>query len=767
MFTKKYRDKIGADSIRNVYKPVFFRISNKSEHDALESLIDSKSYIGIFDTIEAQLKELIRTKKPSVTLTDEEVKAGVADHLAGRSMDEYGVWVYYPWAERLVHLLDEEEFVRLRTNRNKYKITDAEQTTLFTKRVGVIGLSVGQSVSLTMAIERTFGELRIADFDELEITNLNRLRSGVHNMGLKKTVLVAREIAEIDPFLKVTCFHEGITDANMEQFLMENGKLDVLIDECDSVDVKIKCRVAARKHRIPVLMEASDRATIDIERFDLHPERPILHGFIEHLDISQMKNLKTMEEKLPYILPIVGIETMSPRLKASAVEIGQTISTWPQLASAVTLGGGITADICRKVLLDQLHVSGRYFIDMDELISDPQPQDDEQIIQPKALTCDVMKEYAARVPAAPVANVVSDKAIIEQLMDAAVLAPSAGNNQPWKWYFDGSRLFLFDDPSRSEAFANFDGMVSNLAMGTALENISLKAKALNVSLDTKLFPLGAGDGFNPIAVVTVSKGEAIAKDELINYIASRHTNRKPGIGGTISENVLQELVEAVSVVDGMSLHILIDPDDIAKIADITGEAEKLRMFIPRGHRDLFYSEIRWDKESAERTKDGLDVRTLDLEPKDAIGFKVIKDERAIELVNEWDMGAALENMTRKLVATSSAVCLVKGPGFTPEYCVQAGRATQRAWLVAEKNKLAVQPVMSAIFHFARLVHGRGESMPEKIQKKFNELHSEFIKLFGVSSTPEEPLFLFRLCFAEEPKVRSLRLNIDEVYCSSR
>jgi hypothetical protein len=212
---------------------------------------------------------------------------------------------------------------------------------------------------------------------------------------------------------------------------------------------------------------------------------------------------------------------------------------------------------------------------------------------------------------------------------------------------------------------------------------------------------------------------------------------------------------------------LIDPDDIAKIADITGEAEKLRMFIPRGHRDLFYSEIRWDKESAERTKDGLDVRTLDLEPKDAIGFKVIKDERAIELVNEWDMGAALENMTRKLVATSSAVCLVKGPGFTPEYCVQAGRATQRAWLVAEKNKLAVQPVMSAIFHFARLVHGRGESMPEKIQKKFNELHSEFIKLFGVSSTPEEPLFLFRLCFAEEPKVRSLRLNIDEVYCSSR
>src|SRR5690606_18884411 len=113
-----------------------------------------------------------------------------------------------------------------------YKITPEEQQVLAGKKVGVIGLSVGQSVSLTLAMERGLGELRIADFDELEITNLNRLRSGVQNLGLKKTVIVAREIAEIDPYLKVTCFHEGINNDNMESFLLDEGKLDVLIDEC-------------------------------------------------------------------------------------------------------------------------------------------------------------------------------------------------------------------------------------------------------------------------------------------------------------------------------------------------------------------------------------------------------------------------------------------------------------------------------------------------------------------------------------------------------
>ena len=354
------------------YKPVFFRLSRSGDVQLFEQFLRENTHIRVFNTIESQLAELVRTREPKYTLTEVETQVAVGKLLNGQTATEYGVWVYYPWNGRLVHLLDEQEFVEMRTNRNKYKITGYEQNLLANKRIGVIGLSVGQSVSLTLAMERTFGELRIADFDTLEITNLNRLRSGVHNMGIKKTVIVAREIAELDPFLKVTCYHEGITEDNIDDFLLKDGRLDILIDECDSVDIKINCRVAARKHKIPVLMEASDRGTIDIERFDLEPQRQILHGSVAHLDISKVKGLKTMEEKLPYILPIVGVETMSTRLKASAVEIGQTISTWPQLASAVTMGGSMTADICRRILLNQLQLSGRFFVDIEDLVKDPQ-----------------------------------------------------------------------------------------------------------------------------------------------------------------------------------------------------------------------------------------------------------------------------------------------------------------------------------------------------------------------------------------------------------
>ena len=765
MFSEKiYSRAILSKADEGVYKPLFFRVNDKAEKDNLEELLAAKPHIKVHDTMWAQLKELVKSKKPSLTLSLGEIEADILAHLNGRPMAEYGVWVYYPWSERVVHILDEDEFVNLRTNRNKYKITVAEQDRLFSKKVGVIGLSVGQSVSLTMAMERTFGELRIADFDDLEITNLNRLRSGVHNMGLLKTVLVAREIAEIDPYLKVTCFHEGITEENMEAFLLDNGKLDVLIDECDGVDVKIKCRVAARRHQIPVLMEASDRGTIDIERFDLEPDRPILHGFVEHLDISKVKGLKTMEEKLPYILPIVGIETMSTRLKASAVEVGQSISTWPQLASAVTLGGGITADICRRVLLDQLHVSGRYFIDIEELIGDPKEESKPFLYHSAPLTKEIMSAVAAKIAPPTQKDIITDAGTMRTLVEAAGIAPSAGNNQPWKWYFDGTRLFLFDDEEKSAAFANFNNMITHFTMGTVLENVELKAKELGFAVDIQLFPLKNDGRNNPVAAVTVLKQENVAKDELVNYLGIRHTNRKLGLGGAIDAAVLDEMRASVSGIRDISFTIVEDTTLIGKIADITGKSEKLRMFIPQGHSDLFNREIRWDKESAEATKDGLDIRTLDLLPKDVVGFRVIKDPGAIKLVSEWNAGSALENMTRNLVATSSAVCLFSGKAFTPENCIHVGQALERAWLVANKYKIALQPVMASILHFTRLLHGNGEGMSPFIQNEFGKLHADFIQLFDLSSSSGEPLFLFRLCIADEPAVKSLRLDIDDIYC---
>lgn len=349
-------------------RPVFFRLRQPSDRGACMQLLKEKPFISVHSEIDAQLKELVKSLYPAKGFTEEALKMAVDQHLNGTLPEEYGVWVYYPWSERLVHLLDEEEFIELRTNRNQFKITREERNLLATKKIGVIGLSVGQSVALTMAMERIFGELRIADFDTLELSNLNRIRTGLHNLGIPKVVAVAREIAEIDPFLKVTCYGGGVTEKNMENFFLDGGKLDTLVDECDSLDIKLAVRRFARSRRIPVLMDTSDRGMLDIERFDLEPERPLFHGLINE-DLVPEGGSMTTEQRIEIAVKIAGGNTISDRLKSSIVQIGKTISTWPQLASSVVLGGAVTTHVCRMILLGLHSRSGRFYVDVDQIIA--------------------------------------------------------------------------------------------------------------------------------------------------------------------------------------------------------------------------------------------------------------------------------------------------------------------------------------------------------------------------------------------------------------
>ncbi|MDX9751693.1 MAG: hypothetical protein RBT71_11475, partial [Flavobacteriales bacterium] len=142
------------------------------------------------------------------------------------------------------------------------------------------------------------------------------------------------------------------------------GRLDLLVEECDSVDIKVLARLKARELGIPVVMDTSDRGMIDVERFDLEPHRPLLHGLLEDLDLTLVERPMTNLEKLPFMAKIVGLETISDRMRASIPELGKTIVTWPQLASGVALGGAVAGDLARRILLGEPVASGRSFADV-------------------------------------------------------------------------------------------------------------------------------------------------------------------------------------------------------------------------------------------------------------------------------------------------------------------------------------------------------------------------------------------------------------------
>lgn len=354
------------------YEPLKFSLSISEEYNALEKLLSEKSNeIHVVDRIDNQLKELIKYRNlGNKSLDDAELNAEVENFYNTKKIkpEEYGNWFYYPWANKIVHLLPKEDFIDLRTSRNKYKITNEEQDQLIQKKIGIVGLSVGNSVALTFAMERICGELILADFDELELSNLNRIRGGVLDLGINKTVIAARQITEVDPYIKVKVYKEGIGEKNIDAFLLEDKKLDMLVEVCDDIAMKFLIREKAKINRIPVVMDTNDRGMIDVERYDLEPNRAIFHGATDDVKYHQLDDL-SLEEKISLVKRMVDFDQLSERMRFSFSEIGKSISSWPQLASGVNLGGAITTELCRKILLDQHKLSGRYYVDLDQIFS--------------------------------------------------------------------------------------------------------------------------------------------------------------------------------------------------------------------------------------------------------------------------------------------------------------------------------------------------------------------------------------------------------------
>lgn len=354
--------------LKNCYHPVFFRCTTSEGKSALTNFLNTRENpVYIYDEIDLQLREIIKIKFTGKLKDEKEIQKHIEEHLRGTAKEDYGVWVYYPWCNNLVHIVDEEEFIHIRTNRNLNKITADERAILLQKKIGVIGMSVGQSIAITLAMERGCGELRLADFDNLELSNLNRIKSGIESLGLPKVVIAAREIARIDPFIKVKCYLEGITESNIEEFLLHDGKIDLLVEECDTVNIKILSRQKARQHKIPVIMDTNDRGMLDVERFDLESDMALLHGLIKENDVTNFNQL-TPEEQLAAIVSMVDEKNMSSRLRDSIKEIGKSLTSYPQLASSVVLGAALCTDVSRRILLNQFQKSGRYYIDLEQLI---------------------------------------------------------------------------------------------------------------------------------------------------------------------------------------------------------------------------------------------------------------------------------------------------------------------------------------------------------------------------------------------------------------
>ncbi len=348
------------------FRPKLFALSNAKEREAWRVFSSSRSAPLDSSRLAGQWKEWHRCEHPQAgpLPSDEVLEFAFAARQGSTETGRYGTVAWYPWRNQAILLLEKEEFIQVRTNRNQRKIRQEEQVSLSAKNVGVIGLSVGRSIALALSMERIAGKLHLADSDQIELSNLNRMPCSLFELGTSKLVSTARAIAEVDPFIEVEVWPEGFRAENIGDF-MEN--LDLVVDACDGLQAKALLRMGARDRRIPVVMETNDRGLIDVERYDLEETQDFLHGRVTAEQMSELASGGSWSPE--WLDAFVDLSEISPRAQESLAEVGKTLAGWPQLHSDVALGAGAAASTIRRLLLGEEIADQRIRFDLNEQLS--------------------------------------------------------------------------------------------------------------------------------------------------------------------------------------------------------------------------------------------------------------------------------------------------------------------------------------------------------------------------------------------------------------
>ncbi len=277
-----------------------------------------------------------------------------------------GTWVVYPWRSVAVSVLPPEAFRALRLSRNRNLITAEEGRLLASKTIAIAGLNVGNPAAICLVQEGIGNKFRMADNDTLALSNLNRFRAGLTDLGLNKAVLSARQAYEIDPFLAIEVWPDGIAKDTVEHFVAD---ADIIIEEMDNLPLKISLREEARKKRKPVVMVTGNGHDIilDVERFDTTPGLPLLSGKLSQDVIDRAGEKLPFSEKIALARDFMGRKYLAERLNASFDEVGKTLVGIPQLAEASFLRGAVLAHAIRDILLGAPVESGRYAFGLSTL----------------------------------------------------------------------------------------------------------------------------------------------------------------------------------------------------------------------------------------------------------------------------------------------------------------------------------------------------------------------------------------------------------------
>lgn len=199
-------------------------------------------------------------------------------------------------------MLSDEELLRY-SRQILLKQVDIEgQLRLKQSRALIVGLGgLGSPVALYLAAAGV-GELHLADFDTLDLTNLQRqIAHTTARVGQPKASSAAQAIHDLNPEIQVHCIQQRADAALLDELV---AQATVVLDCCDNYRTRQAVNAACVRHRVPLVAGAIIRLDGQITVFDPRREDSPCYAclFAPEADFEEVQ-CSTMG----VLAPLVGI----------------------------------------------------------------------------------------------------------------------------------------------------------------------------------------------------------------------------------------------------------------------------------------------------------------------------------------------------------------------------------------------------------------------------------------------------------------------------
>jgi hypothetical protein len=267
---------------------------------------------------------------------------------------------------------------------------------------------------------------------------------------------------------------------------------------------------------------------------------------------------------------------------------------------------------------------------------------------------------------------------MQALLQAASLAPSSHNTQPWLFRLNGSVVDVLADRTRALPVNDPDDRELIISCGCALFNLRVAAAAAN--LDTVIESLPDAKDADLLARVRITPAAGTQVDSDLNAaMGKRRTYRERFADTAVDPKALRSLVESV-ITEGATLTVLDTTSQRLGAAALVAEGDAMQWANPSWRREL----AAWMH--PRRRGDGLTLPAL------AIPVAQL-------VVRTFDMGHGVAAKDRQLADESPALAVLSTEADMPRDWLAAGQALQRLLLVGVQLGLQAsylnQPVQLA------------------------------------------------------------------------